>query len=166
MDYCFDGIENGYKTSICAWLILATVSIFVEIFDYRKKKKNKEKKEEKDKKGIKSWIKKNQMFICSIILIMFALNNLNNYLSFLHNPEICVAEGILVDSYRDSNHKGLFTTCYVLDVDDAELNKGFYMDVFSKKKIHPEEFVKGEEYRFYYEKGTDIIVKIEKLNEN
>ena len=41
----------------------------------------------------------------------------------------------------------------------------FYLDVFSKKEIYPDEFIEGNEYVIYYDKETKIIVGVEAINQ-
>ena len=43
------------------------------------------------------------------------------------------------------------------------LNPSFELDAFSKKKIYSEDFEKESKYKIFYEKDTNIIVKVEKI---
>ncbi len=78
-------------------------------------------------------------------------------------PDIVSCEGAFVYEYRDSRVAPPLplTAGYVFDVVDEEDNLVFYLDVYSKKKIYPYEFIENKTYKVYYEKDTKIIVGIE-----
>lgn len=42
----------------------------------------------------------------------------------------------------------------------------YYLDVFSKKEIFPEGFELNQEYTIYFDEFTDVIVKVEKTNDD
>lgn len=55
-----------------------------------------------------------------------------------------------------------FTSEYVLQ-NGNDRNKVFYLDSFASKKIMPDKMEKGKIYRFYYDKLTKIIVRVEEV---
>ncbi len=78
----------------------------------------------------------------------------------IYESDIGVCEGSFVDEYRES--KSIFRTEYCFEEKSGE-KPIFYLDTFSKKKIYPEEFIKGDLYKIHFEKKTKTIVKVEKL---
>lgn len=94
--------------------------------------------------------------LCSLLFVSF----MGYYIYVINDLEISVQEITFVDENRASPY--LFRTeyCFINEKDKKEL---FYLDSFSKKKICPEDFVKGKKYRIYYEEKRNVIVKAEKL---
>ena len=81
--------------------------------------------------------------------------------TYIRNPDVKVCEGVLARENRRHSYS-MFTWDYKFE--DADGNTTYaLLDSFTRKKMLPEGFVEGEEYRVYYEDNTDIIVKIEKL---
>ena len=50
---------------------------------------------------------------------------------------------------------------YIFSDDENEYKQIFYMDAFSKEKIFSEDLEQGVTYKIYYDKRTNIIMKIE-----
>ena len=83
------------------------------------------------------------------------------YIIYINNPQIEMGEGILIAEHR-RDLMAPFTWEYTFEDSDGQRTSG-YLDSFTRKKMLPERFIKGEKYRIYYEDQSNIIVKIEKL---
>jgi hypothetical protein len=77
-------------------------------------------------------------------------------------PDVSTHTGAFLYSHRNSRVAPPlpFTEEYVFE-NPGERHKCFYLDVFSKKKIFPQDFECGVVYTVYYDKLTRVIVKAE-----
>lgn len=104
-------------------------------------------------------------FIIAVMMIIFAFAYIGSHIYMSINPSILMNEGYFVEVYRDSTaapplpftYKYRFTS-------SSNKNRVFYLDSFSKKDIYPEDFLEGEKYRIFYEKNTNIILKVEEIS--
>lgn len=74
--------------------------------------------------------------------------------------KISMHEGVFIEERRENPF--LFRKEYCFSNEDG-LKPVFCLDYFSKKEVYPEEFEKGIRYRIYYEKRTNIIVRVDKV---
>lgn len=98
--------------------------------------------------------------IVGIVSILLCVCSLTYHTYVIYDLEIAVHEGALVRENR--SNPGLFCKEYCFTNENG-LKPVFYLDIFSKKELYPDDLVKGTQYRIFYEEKTDIIVKIEKL---
>lgn len=88
------------------------------------------------------------------------------HLWILLDPHILSCTGTYL-SYRSNSRVSPpwpFTISYTFDTGE-EKKREFHLDIFSEKKIFPEdELVYGNEYLIYYEEKTNIIVRIEPVD--
>lgn len=86
------------------------------------------------------------------------------YISIITSPDIRSYSGEFINEKRNSRVAPPlpFTKEYVF-WDGEGLKNVYYLDVFSKREIYPNPFVKGEEYLIYYEEKSKIIVSVEKI---
>lgn len=103
-----------------------------------------------------------------VMIAMFSVGiiYISLHLYILINPTVEQCNGRFVRMYRDSRVAPPlpFTFAYVIDSNSEELNQTFYLDTFSKSEIFYEvgmELDEEVEYRIYYEKFTNIILRIE-----
>ena len=94
--------------------------------------------------------------ICCVISIYFLIY----YHNVISDLKVSVHEGEFVEEHRESPY--LFRMEYCFTTKNG-LKPLFYLDVFSKKKIYPNDFEEGTRYRVYYEQKTNVIIKVEKL---
>ena len=108
----------------------------------------------RDKKGMR---------IASVLIAISVVYS-GYYIYKLYHPIILSHDGYFIEEHRDSSIAPPFpfTTSYTFS-NKGGLKPVFYLDVFSKKKIYNTEFNPDIEYRIYYEKSTDIIVRVEIL---
>lgn len=88
--------------------------------------------------------------ICSVGYHYYAISRL----------EVGIHEGFFIRENRDNPY--LFRMEYCFSNSD-DLKPIYYLDVFSKKEIFPEELTEKNMYRVYFDKRTEVILKIEKL---
>lgn len=100
--------------------------------------------------------------VLTILAVLFIID----HLSSLWNPHILSCTGTYL-SYRSNSRVSPpwpFTISYTFDTGE-EKKREFHLDIFSEKKIFPEdELVYGNEYLIYYEEKTNIIVRIEPVD--
>ena len=109
------------------------------------------------KKGFK--IKK---CIFGVIAILFALGLGIDYASRIVSPNISSYTGEFIRSNRDSSVAPPLRLTYEYVFWNGEGKKqGFYLDVLSKKEIFPYDFEEGQEYIIYFDKGTNVIVRVD-----
>ena len=84
------------------------------------------------------------------------------YLSRIVFPNVASYTGAFESSYRDSSVAPPLPVTYGYCFWNGEGKKPiFYLDIYSKRKIFPEEFKEAQEYTIYYDKLTKIIVKVD-----
>lgn len=77
-------------------------------------------------------------------------------------PNVASYTGAFESSYRDSSVAPPLPVTYGYCFWNGEGKKPiFYLDIYSKRKIFPEEFKEAQEYTIYYDKLTKIIVKVD-----
>ena len=83
----------------------------------------------------------------------------------IKNLKVEVYEGVFEEERRETHGTGFlpFNGRFTFSSEDSR--KSFELDVFSKKKIFPDDFVEGKQYRIFYEKDSKIIVGVEELTE-
>lgn len=90
--------------------------------------------------------------------IVFALY----FLSRIVFPDVASYTGTFQSSYRDSRSAPPLPVTYEYCFWNGEGKKPtFYLDIYSKREIFPEEFNKEQEYTIYYDKLTNVIVKVD-----
>ena len=111
----------------------------------------------------KCWIpqKRNlKKMLGGIIGIVLCLASIVYYSDIVKNSMILIHEGYFSREYRGNT--GLFGMSYSFTNGDG-VKPVFFLDVFSKKEIYPEDFNSQQKYRIYYENETNIIVCVEKI---
>ena len=141
--YNLNGIAYRILISDGSIFVLALIVLILSRFWNVKKR---------DKKGIRIAV---ATFVLSLGLMAF-----HGYKLFC--PQIAVHEGFFDKQQRES-HISFTTTSYTF-TNNGNPKPKFYMDTFSKREIFNEDFQKGSRYRIYYEESMDIIVKVEKLD--
>ncbi|MDD3217844.1 MAG: hypothetical protein PHC41_03390 [Lachnospiraceae bacterium] len=99
-------------------------------------------------------------FLFGIAALVLSFVMTGNYLKKLNNVEIIKCQGTFFEEYNESKH--FFEREYTF-IDNKGKKQFYYLDLFSKKKIFSPAFIENDIYEIYYDKGTNIIVKIEKL---
>lgn len=111
------------------------------------------KKEKRDKHCI----------IAGAVGLIYSIGVICFYTFILYNPTIACYHGEFIRENRNSSESIPlpFTSEYCF-LDEENPDPVFFLDSFSKKEIYDEEFIKGEEYRIYYETHRNIIVRVER----
>ena len=77
-------------------------------------------------------------------------------------PNISSYTGEFIETHRNSRVAPPFPVTNEYTFWNSEEKKQvFYLDVFSKNKIYPFEFVKGQRYMVYYDEFTNVIVRVD-----
>ena len=97
----------------------------------------------------------------SIITIVLAVGLCLFFISRIVFPNISSYTGVF-QYEKDESRGPLLSNEYVF-WNGGKKNQVFYLDVYSKKKIFPEEFEEAEEYIIYYDELTKIIVGVERV---
>lgn len=102
-----------------------------------------------------------------IIVILFSVILGIVYLSRIIFPDISVYTGNFIETHRNSRVAPPlpFTSEYVFYNGEGKKQE-YYLDSFSRKEICPEDFELNQEYTIYFDKFTDVIVKVEKTNDD
>lgn len=96
---------------------------------------------------------------CSVLLGFF-------YAYRIFFPDIASYRGEFLNSHRVPNEAPPLPVTYEYVFWNGEgLKQPFYLDIFSKKEIFPDEFQPEQDYRIYFDMFTDVIVKVETENE-
>lgn len=95
-----------------------------------------------------------------IIVVLCFLCFTGYYAYAIADLKISMHEGVFIEERRENPF--LFRKEYCFSNEDG-LKPVFCLDYFSKKEVYPEEFEKGIRYRIYYEKRTNIIVRVDKV---
>lgn len=78
----------------------------------------------------------------------------------INDLKISVHEGVFIRQNRESPY--LFREEYCFS-NEKGLNPIFYLDIFSKKDVYPEDFEKDVRYTIHFEERTKVIVKVKKI---
>ena len=152
MEYDFSGIWYRIYTHV-PYLFLAGVGIFLAAFiSIRKKQKNGHK------------IAAETIMYCLIgaAAILGAVALFGSHIKSISDLEVKSAECVFIEEYRDSRVAPPlpFTNRYIF----REIGKSnsiiVYLDVFSAKKIIPEELIPGKIYTVWYSPEYKIIVQL------
>ena len=95
-----------------------------------------------------------------IIVVLCFICFTGFYAYAIADLKISMHEGVFIEERRENPF--LFRKEYCFSNEDG-LKPVFCLDYFSKKEVYPEEFEKGIRYRIYYEKRTNIIVRVDKV---
>lgn len=98
--------------------------------------------------------------VVGLISILLCVCSIGYHCYVIDNLEVGIHEGMLIREGRDNPY--LFRTEYCFSNSNGH-KPIYYLDVFSKKVIYPEDLKKDITYRVYFEKKTEVILKIEKL---
>ena len=96
--------------------------------------------------------------LASLIFSFYALDDINNL-------KVEVYEGVFEKESRETHGTGFLPFNGKFTFSSEDSRKSFELDVYSKKKIFPEDFVEGKQYRIFYEKDSKIIVGVEEITE-
>lgn len=112
----------------------------------------------------KPWKKSVKMkdYKLGLIAILFAICLSTIYASRIVCPDISIYTGEFIESHRNSRVAPPlpFTDEYVFWNGEGK-KQVFYLDIFSKDKIFPYDFVNDLKYTIYFDEFTNIIVKVE-----
>ena len=82
------------------------------------------------------------------------------------HPNVASYTGVYLSSRDDSRSAPpLPVTMIYVFRDDFGNRKGFDLDDFSKRKIYPAKFERGKRYTIYYDKFSEVIVRVEEVEE-
>ena len=114
------------------------------------------------------WKKGKLILGVSILAIICSIIYTSSMLVKINNLEVEVYDGVFEDARRETHGAGFYPGAKNNNfkynfLSDSSSKRTFYLDVFSKEKIYPLDFVEGDRYRIYYEKNTRIIVGVENL---
>lgn len=88
------------------------------------------------------------------------------YLVRIVNPSVSTYTGQFVETHRNSRVAPPLPVTYEYIFWNGEgQKKAVYLDAFSKKKVYPCEFVKGQSYEVYFDDFSNVIVKIVTLED-
>lgn len=100
--------------------------------------------------------------IIAICILLFAISYIIFFTYKSITPSATTCEGVFIREYTDSS-QAPFTRTYIFD-DGSSKNKRFFLDSFSKKKIHPDDFQEGCIYKITFDEDTWIILQIERVS--
>lgn len=92
--------------------------------------------------------------LLGILCIILAISSIIYYTMVLNNPEISTYEGYYVKEHRV--YKRLLEKEYIF-FNGEGLKPVFYLDIFTKKEIFPEDFDSKKLYRIFYEERKKKI---------
>lgn len=108
--------------------------------------------EKKNKKDLLIGLVCCTVCVCSLVYHYHVISDL----------KVSVHEGEFVEEHRESPYLFRMEYCFS---NEGGVKPLFNLDIFSKKKIYPNNFEEDVKYRIYYEEKTNVIVKVEKLQE-
>lgn len=112
---------------------------------------------------IKAKIKEHKTLL--IILLLCILYALFLYSRIIF-PNVESYTGEFIDSHRNSRvAPPLPVTWEYVFWNGEGYKEAFYLDTFSKRKIYPYEFEENHKYRIYYDSITEVIVRVEDIEE-
>ena len=138
--YDFSGIYYGFIRTVIIFGVVAIIFLVESRFGLNPEKR-------------KEWI-------VGVICIFLLVGTIGYHLFIIHSGNISVHEGEFVKENRSSVYLTEREYCFT---NGTELKPVFCLDIFSKKRIYPDDFVKGRKYRIYYTEIGDVIVKVEEL---
>lgn len=100
----------------------------------------------------------NKMLVLGMVGAALTVVSIAYYSHAINQAKVLMYEGYFSTEHRASKH--IMKNEYVF-LNEEGLDAVFYLDVLSKKKIYPKEFSKQTQYRIFYEKETNYIVKVE-----
>ena len=100
--------------------------------------------------------KKNKKYGCIGIFLAISLALLN--FASIAKPSVSEYNGEFIEEHR--NGRSVFSYEYTFWNGDGN-KEVMYLDVFSKKRIYPSDFIRGHIYKVYYDKSTRIILKVD-----
>jgi hypothetical protein len=112
----------------------------------------------------KPWAKSFKIQDCKLGVIIIAIAVCMGlvYASRIAFPDVSSYVGEFVDVHRNSRVAPPLPITYEYVFWDGEGEKKvFYLDVFSKREIFPDEFVNDQKYKIYYDEFTNVIIKVE-----
>ena len=143
--YNFSGIIHRIWSTGGILLLLGIIGVLID--RYEAKRKGKEFKIKNCK--------------VSIITIVLAVGLCLFFVSRIVFPNISSYTGVF-QYEKDESRGPLLSNEYVF-WNGGKKDQVFYLDVYSKQKIFPEDFEEAEEYIIYYDKLTKIIVGVERV---
>ena len=135
-------------------VFIITIGLIVALLTIYLRRKNVEKPTKKKK--IVEVLSLSFIFIVGIGFMLY-------YLVIAINPTPVEYVGTFQYEQRNSRVAPPLpvTFEYVFSDEENEYNQVFYMDTFSKEKIFSKDLEQGVTYKIYYDKSTNIIMKIE-----
>ena len=112
----------------------------------------------------KPWAKNFCITNCKtgLIAIAFSVCLSLLYLSRIVFPNVSSYTGSFVEEHRNSRvAPPLPVTTEYIFWDGNGKRQVFYLDIFSKEKIFPNDFIPTHEYTVYFDEFTNVIVKVE-----
>lgn len=110
----------------------------------------------KDKKGT---------IFAGVLSIVVSLGMSIQCISIIRHPSIQIYEGHFVEQHRNSRVAPPLPVTYEYTfVSEDGKQTAFYLDLWSKDTIFPEDFEKDIEYQITYESQTQIIVGVESIS--
>lgn len=143
--YNFSGIIHRIW-SICGLLLLLGI-VGILIDKYQAKQKGKEYQLKNSK--------------ISLITIVLAVGLCLFFICRIIFPNVSSYTGVF--QYEKYEAQGPLLSKEYVFWNGGKKNQVFYLDVYSKKKIFPEDFEEAEEYIIYYDELTKIIVGVERV---
>lgn len=112
----------------------------------------------------KPWSKNFKIQKCKLglLLIIFAVCSGLVYASRIVSPKVSSYTGEFIETHRNSRVAPPLpvTNEYVFWNGEGK-KQVFYLDIFSKKEIFPDEFENAQKYTIYFDDFTNVIVKVE-----
>lgn len=112
----------------------------------------------------KPWTRnfKIQDFKLGLIMIVFAVCMGLVYVSRITFPDVSLYTGEFIESYRNSRVAPPLPVTYEYVFWNGEGQRHvFYLDIFSKEEIYPENFKHNHQYTIYYDDFTNVILRVE-----
>lgn len=98
--------------------------------------------------------------LIGVTCCLLCVCSLGYHLYVINDLKVSIHEGFFIEEHRENPYLFRIEYCFS---NEGGLKPLFYLDIFSKKNIYPNEFEEGAMYRIYYEQKTDVILKVEKL---
>ena len=137
---------------LASHLLVLTIGIFLLFKTFFLGKKTNKKK----------WI---GACIFDLVLTLIMLGFTIRTTVAVYDPEVLYHEGYFLEEHATVHNGPLpFTWRYTFSNDSGK-RPIFYLDTFSRKEIVPDGFKQGEKYRICYDDYSNIILKVEKLEE-
>lgn len=89
------------------------------------------------------------------------------HLSHIYNPDVLTYTGEFISSNRASRTAPPLPVTYEYVFSNGiGKNKVFYLDIYSKREIYPDDFVEDNQYIIYYDDFTNVIVHVDEVIKN